>query len=64
MSKSNTPNNKEYFFCYTKILSDYLRTKGFSPITVAMEPKTKQIFSLYKVDDALSKELSAYSKNK
>ena len=56
-------HKQEYFFCYTKSLSDHLQTKGFKYITVAMEPKTKQIFSLYKVDDALSRELSAYSKN-
>lgn len=56
--------NRDYFFCYTKRLSDYLRDKGIKPITVAMEPKTKQIFSLYFVDDSLSKSLTEYSKNK
>lgn len=62
MAKSSTPNKNKYFFCYTKILSDYLKEKGFFPITVALEPKTKQIFSLYEVSDELSQALKSYKK--
>lgn len=56
-------SNKDYFFCYTKVLSDYLVSRGHKPITVAMEPKTKQIFSLYLVTDLLSESLKGYKKN-
>ncbi len=54
--------NKDYFFCYTKKVSDYLKEKGFEHITVAQDPKTKKIFSLFKINEELQKALKAYKR--
>ncbi|MGE6259213.1 hypothetical protein ACQKCU_15125 [Heyndrickxia sporothermodurans] len=53
---------KNYFFCYTKKVSDYLNKQGFEYITVAQDPKSKKIFSLYYIDGKLQKALAEYKK--
>ncbi|MGG3845576.1 hypothetical protein [Aeribacillus composti] len=53
-------NNRNYFFCYNKNVSDFLKSKGIEFITVAIHPKTKKMFSLYKIDDILQKALNEY----
>ncbi|MGG1690583.1 DUF5659 domain-containing protein [Heyndrickxia ginsengihumi] len=51
-----------YFFCYTKRVSDFLKQNGFKPITVAQDPKTKKIFSLYAINEQLQRALDEYKK--
>lgn len=43
-------NNKDFFFCYNKNVSRFLKTKGIYHITVAQDPRTKKIFSLFQID--------------
>lgn len=52
----------KYFFCYNKSVSDYLVSHGLKFITVAMDPKTKKLYSLYKQDSHLSELLKNYNK--
>lgn len=54
----------QYFFCYNKVVSDYLNTKGQKYITVAIDPKTKKMYSLYKQTETLDKLLKEYKLNK
>ncbi|MCC3645830.1 hypothetical protein JGK52_03910 [Cytobacillus oceanisediminis] len=51
-----------YFFCYTKRVSDFLQERGFSFITVAQDPKSKKLFSLYLITEELQKALAEYKK--
>ncbi|MFV2046877.1 hypothetical protein CJ195_21855 [Bacillus sp. UMB0899] len=53
-------NNKNFFFCYNKAVSDFLKDKGVQFITVAIEPKSQKMFSLYQVDDNLQQALNEY----
>lgn len=57
-------NNKDYFFCYNKRVSDFLKTKGIYHITVAQDPKTKKIFSLFEITHNLQRALDEYKQSK
>ena len=50
----------EYFFCYNKRVSDYLNKKGVKYITVALDPKTNKMFSLYKADEKFQEAFDEY----
>lgn len=52
---------KNYFFCYNKRVSDFLKTKEIYHITVAQDPKTKKIFSLFEITDKFQKALKEYN---
>lgn len=56
--------NKNYFFCYNKRVSDFLKTKGIYHITVAQDPKTKKIFSLFEITTDLQQALNEYKQSK
>lgn len=51
---------KNYFFCYNKTVSDFMRTKGIHHITVAMDVKTKKIFSLFEITNEFQQALDEY----
>ncbi|WP_163258638.1 hypothetical protein [Heyndrickxia shackletonii] len=51
---------KNYFFCYNKRVSDFLKSKEIHHITVAQDPKTKKIFSLFEINEPLKKALDEY----
>lgn len=61
-------NQKDgYFFCYNKFLSDWLSQnsqRDIKYITVAIEPKSGKLFSLYKIDDNLQAALKEYKEQK
>lgn len=57
-------NMKNYFFCYNKKLSDFLTTKGIQFITVAKEPKSGKLFSLYFIDTKLQQAIEEYKQSK
>lgn len=40
-----------YFFCYSKRLSDFLQKENIQFITVAKDVKTDRFFSLYEIDN-------------
>lgn len=56
-------HKQEYFFCYTKSLSDHLVAKGFRYITVAQNPKSQKLFSLFPITTGLDKTIQEF-KNK
>lgn len=58
-----TPQNYKAFYCYDSKLSLYLKSKGFTCLTVARSKKTGNIFSLYVRDQALDEELYNYNLN-
>ena len=51
---------KDYFFCYSTRVSDWLTFKGIRYICVAQEPKTKKLFSLYEINEELNEALQEY----
>jgi len=57
-------SNKGYFFCYNKTVSDFLDKKGINFITVAKDPKTGKMFSLYEKSSALQRALDEYKASK
>ena len=57
-------SNKGYFFCYNKTVSDFLNGKGINFITVAKDPKTGKMFSLYKRSSELQRVLDEYRESK
>ncbi|MDE3838640.1 hypothetical protein C0966_04455 [Bacillus methanolicus] len=50
----------QFFYCYNKKVSDFLKEQGVECITVAKDIKKDQIFSLYIIDDKLQAALDAY----
>lgn len=50
----------KYFFCYNKRVSDYLRTKQLNFITVAIDPKTNKMYSMYEITPELQIALDEY----
>lgn len=53
--------NKEYFFCYSQRLSDFLKNKNVGYITIAKDMNTDRIFSLYPKSIELKEALDEYS---
>lgn len=51
-----------YFYCYNKRVSDHLKSNNIQYITVALDPKTKKMFSLYLINDELQASLDEYKK--
>lgn len=54
---------KDYFFCYTKSLSDHLKARGFRYITVADNPRNNKRFSLWEITPELSDAIEEYKNN-
>jgi len=55
--------NNDLFYCYSKKLSDYIyKHSGIYPLTIAINPKSGRLFSLYARNDRLKKALSDYDK--
>lgn len=55
--------NKSYFFCYNKAVSDYLTSHGIQLITIAREPKSNKLYSLYERTPKLNSLLDTYTSN-
>lgn len=53
-------NKEDFFYCYNKNLSNFLRFKGFRYIHMAKEIKTGNIFSLYQRTEELSQAIKEY----
>lgn len=51
---------KNYFFCYNKKVSDFLKNKDIHHITVAQDMKTKKIFSLFEITNEFQQALEEY----
>ncbi|GAA0432633.1 hypothetical protein GCM10008983_06540 [Lentibacillus halophilus] len=61
-----TIRNEDLFYCYSKNLSDHIyhytggHNGGIVPLTVAINPKSGNTFSLYAKSPELQKALDAY----
>lgn len=59
----NELSNSDFFFCYTKKLSDHLRDKGFYYILKARTLKDENvIFTLYEQSEELNKAIKSFKK--
>jgi len=53
--------NEDLFYCYSKKLSDFIyHNAGIVPLTIAINPKSKNTFSLYVKSDKLQQVLDNY----
>lgn len=57
-------SKKDFHFVYNKNVSDFLKSKEIEFICVAIEPKSKKMFSLYQVDEKLQQALKEYKQIK
>ena len=56
-------NKKGYFFAYSKQLSAFLHMdKGIEYITIAQDPKSKKLFTLFKFTKEVEDALDEYKK--
>lgn len=54
--------NKDYFFCYSKSLCDYLHYQmGFGIITIAKNLKSDKVFSLFEQSLELDEAIKKYT---
>lgn len=53
----------DFFFCYTKILSIYLKKEGISYLLKANSVKDGNTFTLYAKTDELQEALDKYKAN-
>lgn len=52
---------QEHFFkCYSVAMSDYLKSKGHYAVMLAVNPKTKHLFSLYQRSEQLDNDISSF----
>lgn len=51
---------KDFFFCYNKKVSDFLKENNIPLITIAQDLKTKKVFSLYLISPELQSALNKY----
>ena len=57
--------NIEFFFCYTKKMSDYFYDKAkIKPITTALNPNSKKMFSLFIKTEQLKQLIKEYEAQK
>ena len=54
--------NIQFFYCYTKKMSDYFYDNGIKPITVAINPASMKKFSLYIKTEQLKALITTYEK--
>lgn len=57
-------NKSQFFYCYNRKVSEFLKSKGISYIHVAMEPKSRKLYSLYYINNELQSALNEYKKSK
>ncbi|GEL75785.1 hypothetical protein [Tenuibacillus multivorans] len=58
-----TVRNEDLFYCYSKKLADYIYHQSeIVPLTVAIEPKSGNVFSLFSRSKKLEQVLEQYSK--
>lgn len=64
VEKMENVTRNNFYFCYSERVSNYLSTKGIYPITKAIEPMTKRLYSQYWQNKRLSAALIEYKKLK
>lgn len=53
-------SKQDYFYCYNKKVSDFMRTKNINHITVARDIKTNKIFSMFEINDEFQAAMKEY----
>lgn len=56
--------SNDFFFCYTKAVSDYLSQQGIYYILKAKSIKDNNVFTMYQKTDELYSVLQEYRKQK
>ena len=57
--------NSKYFFAYNKNVFKFLHdTKGIEYITIAQDPRTKKMFTLFENTEEVTEALKEYRTNK
>lgn len=51
---------RDFFFCYSKKVSDFLTLKGVKYITKAINPGNGDYYALYHKSDSFSKAMDMY----
>lgn len=59
-TKGKQLTNRDFFFCYSPHLSKFLSSKGHKYIVIAVNPKSKQTYSMYLKSDELSNSINEY----
>lgn len=55
--------NEDLFYCYSKKLSEYIYQHSYIvPLTIAINPKSQRLFSLYAKSTKLQRCLDDYKK--
>lgn len=58
-------NNSKYFFAYNKNVYKYLHdVKGIEYITIAQDPRTQKVFTLFENTEEVTNALREYRKLK
>jgi hypothetical protein len=57
-------DNKDFFFCYDRGLATHLRNESIPFITVAMNPSSKKVFTLFFRNEKLYEEINSYKGTK
>ncbi|WP_018923842.1 hypothetical protein [Salsuginibacillus kocurii] len=52
-----------YFYCYNKLLSFYIQSKGEEPITVAKHMKTNDVFSVFERNTLVINAIDEFNDN-
>lgn len=52
--------SKDFFFCYSKQLADYLKQQGFSLITIGRNVNTNTIYSMFLKSESLNHAIDEY----
>lgn len=56
----NFLTKKDFFFCYSPYLSEFLANRGHKYIVIGVNPKNKQTYSMYLKSPELSKSINMY----
>lgn len=51
---------KDVFFCYNGNVAKFIKSKGIIPLTTALEPSTRKMFTLFPKSELLQEALDEY----
>ncbi|AUM66385.1 hypothetical protein C0R09_18705 [Brevibacillus laterosporus] len=64
LTRAHEDNSREYFYCYSPNLYEFLKRKGLRYICSGLHEKTLRKFWQYRRDDKLDGSLAEYERNK
>ena len=57
-------SSRDFFFCYSERVSNFLSSQNIKYITKAIEPNSKRMYTLYLQNEELANGLELYKKLK